>query len=116
MGLLATRASRRSGAPHPHSCRWDGGREDVTAPTVELGEVHPLSQVFSKPSVLQTRVSNYSPIKYKDLTGEGAAYRPTTGSPTREAFATYCIQNLGLTAAINIQDFMCDECHRRIKQ
>lgn len=76
MGLLATRASRHGGAPR--SERRDGGRGDVAAPTVELREVHPFSQVFSKHGTVQTGESNYSPIKHEGSTRELRQKQPAT--------------------------------------
>lgn len=64
----------------------------MAAPTVELREVHPLSQVLSKRTTLQTSESNYSPIKDKDVTWEGAAIQQLTIRGAKEGEALFALK------------------------
>lgn len=97
MGLLATRASKLCGASDP------GGEREAERMRL-LREVHPLSQVFSKRTTIQRSESNYSPIKDKDVTWEGAAAQQLSFRRAEEGEGAVSIKCICITS--------CQHVHR----
>lgn len=95
MGLLATRASRLCGAPDP------GGKREAERMWL-LREVHPLSQVFSKHTTIQTSESNYSPIKDRDVAWEGAATQQLSFRRAKEGEGAVSIKCICITSCQHV--------------
>ena len=86
----------------------------MAAPTVELREVHPFSQVLSKHATQQTSESNYSPIKDKDVTWEGTATQRLTIREAKEGEAPFALKEGCITFESEYVMMKSDTCFYKV--